>query len=127
MSDPREFPMDVILTGSTGAMLCRDGFGKFHEFAEYMAGGPVWTHELVALAPILKAEILRQHPDLPTEAEVTPETFEAWLETEEVCLGTSRTMTPIPDYARTAGPIQTLVDMVGEDKVIVIATEPDHE
>ena len=35
--------MDVILTGSTDRMLCREGFGKFHEFAEYMAGGPVWA------------------------------------------------------------------------------------
>lgn len=116
----REFPMDVVLTGSTGVMLCREGFGKFHEFAEYMAGGSVCTHELVALGPILKAEILRQYPNLTTEADVTPETFEAWLEVEEVLHGTSLTLTPIPDYGRTASPLETLAEMMPDKPIVVV-------
>ena len=119
-NEAREFPLGVVLTGATGKMLCRGGFGRFHEFAEFMASGPVWTHELVALGPIIKAELLRQHPDLPTDANVTPETWEAWLTGMEAEHGASLSVTPIIDYARTASPVDTLVDMVGEDKVIVL-------
>lgn len=126
MSDTRVVPMDVILTGTTGVMLCREGFGKFQEFAEFMANGPVWTHELVALAPILRAEILRQHPDLPTDADVDGETWRAWLDDAVAKYGASREVSPIPDYSRTTDPLTTAMEMVGAEKVIVGAA-PDRE
>lgn len=108
----RTFPLGVILTGTTGKMLSRSGFGAFQEMAEYMTGGPVWTHELVALGPVLKAELLRQHPALPSIADVGRDDWSEWLSVEESKHGAALSVTPIPDYARTADPISTLDAML---------------
>jgi hypothetical protein len=106
----RSFPLGVVLTATTGKMLSREGFGAFHEFAEFMTSGPVWTHEFGTggVGDVLKADVMRQHPDLPTEAEVDGETWDAWLSAAEAKHGATREVEPIPDYGRTKGPVETL-------------------
>jgi hypothetical protein len=60
----REFPTAVVLSLSSGRMLC--AFGEMHEFAEFLAGTSIWTHQL-AHRPFmdeLKDAIFKQHPEL---------------------------------------------------------------
>lgn len=117
MSERRSFPLGAILTGTTGRMLCRGGFGEFHEMVEFLTGGPVWTHEMgrKEFADLIARDLLRQHPDLPTEVEVDGATFPAWMDNAETQYGAAREIEPIPDYRRTKGPVETLAEMVGAD------------
>lgn len=123
MSQRRDFPLGAILTGTTGIMLCEGGFDQFYELATHMAGGPVWTHELVALAPIIAADLHRQHPDLPTTApELTESTFRVWVAEQKAIYGETRSIEPIPDYGCTKGPLETLAEMVGDKPIIPVVT-----
>jgi hypothetical protein len=123
MSETREFPLGLLLTATTGCLLVgpsEGGFGAFQEFAEFLTSGPVWTHEFASreFSALLKNDVLRQHPDLPTEADVTPETWGAWLEAAVAKYGAAREVGPIPDYGRTKGPLTTAAELIGPDKVI---------
>ena len=58
----RTFPLDVVLSLTTGTLLCR--FSDMHELIEHVAGEPVWTHQLASqpFTDQLKAAVVRQHP-----------------------------------------------------------------
>lgn len=118
----REFPLGVVLTATTGKMLCEEGFGAFHEFAEFLTGGPVWSHEFASreLSDLLKRDVLRQHPHLPTTAEVTRESFPAWITEARRTYGDTVAITPIPDYGRTKGPLETLAEIAGDKPIIAV-------
>lgn len=92
----KTFSLGAVLTFTTDILLCP--FGDFHELAEYMAGEPVWTHQLTRVASEAKPELLRQHPDL---AEITvPELngeaeCAAFLATLAAVYGTEREVSPL--------------------------------
>jgi hypothetical protein len=68
MSETREFPTEVLVSLTSGVLLCE--FGQMHECAEFLMGHPIWTHHFA------KRTILAQCPGLPTEIEnVTPENY----------------------------------------------------
>jgi len=110
-------------------MLSREGFRAFTEFAEFLTSGPVWTPEFASreFADLLKWEVLRQHPDLPTEADVDGEAWSVWLAAAEAKYGAAREVEPIPDYGRTKGPLETLAEIAPDKPVAVVTTEPAAE
>lgn len=74
----RVFPTAVVLSLSSGRMLC--AFSEMHEFAEFLAGSPVFTHQF-AHRPFmneLKASIFRQHPAL-REFDAEAVTKDNWM------------------------------------------------
>lgn len=60
----RRFPVEVVLSVSSGVLLC--DFSLMHEFIEFIAGHPVWTHELAdkSFADRLAADCIAQYPKL---------------------------------------------------------------
>lgn len=50
MSDTKTLSYAALLTITSGVMLC--DVGEFHEACEWLAGHPVWTHELADDATI---------------------------------------------------------------------------
>ena len=122
ITETRDFPLSGILGVTTGRLM--GDIGELYEVLGFMTGGPVWTHELPAAARLAAPEIARQHPDLPTEADdigVTDQaTAYAYLASAIEKYGATRTLTPIPDYTRTKSPVETAIDMMGENRVIEV-------
>lgn len=67
MIDTREFPSCAVASLSTGVLLV-EPFSVMAELAEYILGRPIWTHQYPALADDLRDAVLRQFPDMPTDA-----------------------------------------------------------
>lgn len=62
----KSFPTDVVLSLTTGILLKVGGFSEMHELIEYVAGHPVWTHELIDkpfVARLCEA-VYAEHPAL---------------------------------------------------------------
>lgn len=57
----KEFPTTVVMSAVSGFLMC--DFPLVHEFCEFMAGEPVWTHQLPRVGREAQAAFLRQHPD----------------------------------------------------------------
>ena len=103
MTTPREFNLATVLSITTGDLLCP--FSDVHGLIEFVADGPVWTHQIPRATDPIREAILRQHPDL---ADVeTPEwdhdgNVEAqiaeWLAPLRVTVGDTRSLTPMDDF-----------------------------
>lgn len=65
-ADVKRFDPAVLGAFTTGILMTE--FDPVHEAAEWLAGHPVWTHELPMFSETLKAAALKQFPNLPTEA-----------------------------------------------------------
>lgn len=63
MVEYKTFATEDVLSCSTGRLL--GDIGGVYKVAQFFTGGPVWTHQLARLGPLMEAEIKRQHPDLP--------------------------------------------------------------
>jgi hypothetical protein len=110
--------LDARAVGSiTSGRLLIEDFGKVHEAIEWLAGHPVWTHELPdirsSLAPMLRA----MFPELPREnftedwRTVAHRLQEAWPDGIALAKGVGK---------RTGSPVDTLRDKVGDDKIVVV-------
>lgn len=122
MNEGREFSLAVVLSLKTSVLVC--AFKAMHEAAEYLTGGPIWTHEFGRreLWEIMSRDIVRQHPILAdANAEhVTAENWQAWFAEQLLRYPASFTLEPIPDYGRTKGPVETLAEMVGDKPIVVV-------
>jgi len=110
MSDHRTF--DARVVGSiTSGILMIDDFSKVHEAIEFIAGYPVWTHELPRVCrEVCAPAITALYPDMPQRDDVPD-----WLTTAAGLLerypdGVSM---PAGTGERSKGPVETLVDAIG--------------
>jgi thiamine monophosphate synthase len=73
--ETRAFPSEVIVSLSTGTLLCN--FSDMHKAAEYLMGHLIWTHHFAdkKLRQSIRKAIVTQHPSVPTTAiaGVTPD------------------------------------------------------
>jgi hypothetical protein len=102
-------------------------FSNIQEIASHLFGDAVWTHEL-GTGPTMDAvreEGYRQFPDLPTPVEAANDyaaaarkAVAAYGETLTVAEGT---------HGRRESPVTTLRNMIGPDKIIVVARGSDDE
>jgi hypothetical protein len=58
----RTFPLDVVLTVTTGFLVCRS-FGDAHELFDHLYPG-IMTLGIATMGDEAAAEVIRQHPDL---------------------------------------------------------------
>ncbi len=59
------FGLGPLLTVTTGVMLCE--VGELYEILNFMTSDKLFTHQLPRAGEACKPEVLRQHPNLPTE------------------------------------------------------------
>lgn len=123
MSNARIFPAEDIISAATGVLVPSDGtIGPVYEVCSHMMGVPVYTHQLPRVCREINGEVLRQHPNLAA----------AFKETKQVSRDNWQTfrtlwrdrygmlpLVPMPNVT-PVDPIAELVDMVGEDRVIVV-------
>jgi len=64
----KAYPIEIVLSLTTGFLLKEGGFGDMHELVEWVLGHPVWTHELAdkGFFARLQEAVFAQHPDLRT-------------------------------------------------------------
>lgn len=115
----REFKTDAILSVMQDKLLC--DFRDVHECIEHMAGGPVWTHQLPAVADGLKPRLNDLFPDLAAYdvSGCTGETFPAWKAERAEFMGQSRHVPVIggsPDnpFAGLPAGVDVIPVVVGE-------------
>lgn len=67
----KAFPIEIVLSLTTGRLLKHGGFGDMQELAEHVLGHPVWTHEFADKGTVARMTeaVLAQHPTL-RDAEV---------------------------------------------------------
>lgn len=142
-TEEREWPLGVVLTLTTGMMLC-DSFGQMHELAEWLVQHPIWTHEFAdrELSAQLREAVLQQCPPL---REVKDYTLRSALETcpdatresrEQLCRDwlaewerrlecTTVRLHPVP-RERTEGPIESL-QRLAPGKPVLLMGGPAEE
>lgn len=127
------YSLGQVLSMTTGYLVC--DLGDLYAIASALLGRPVYTHELPAAFRECGPWILAHHPQLEAvNAEsVTRENWQDWLTEMKSFYGDAFVVPPLT-YSATAekSPLETLVDMVGEDRVIAVTvppqpTPPGHE
>lgn len=128
------FPLGTILTVTTGRLLC--DMDDLYKILEFMAGEPVWTHQLPRVSDEATPHLLAQFPRLK-EIEV-PEQFEGdtreelqeavfeWLDKQIEIYGNSFTVRPLPTEDHTS------IDPISEIRMIrpdmpVVAVAPRED
>lgn len=117
----RTFPTLHVASCLTGIGLCNGlSFSNVQEIASHLFGAPIWTHE-IAHKPTQDAYVeegYRQFPDLPTRLEAEAD-FEAAARKAVATYGETLTVEE-GKHGRRESPVDTLGNMVGHDKVVVI-------
>lgn len=102
----QDFPLGDVLSLTTGRLLSRDGMEGVQRICEFMAGEPVWTHQLPRIMEEAGPRILVQHPDLAAidvpDHLGTKDAVYAWLDAAETQYGTTRPITQLPDEDHTS-------------------------
>lgn len=132
--ETRDFPIAVVISAMSGTLV-HPRFGDVHECIEWVMGHPVWTHELASVstwASVMEA-VIDQHPALaagfvppspvePLRGDAYLAFIRPWLAEMADKHGTDITLRK-GSRERTESPIDSLVRMVGPEKVIVVTDE----
>lgn len=93
----RSFATEVVLSLTTGRLLCP--FSDLHEFVEFVAGEPVFTHQLAhrAFVQELKDGVFRQYPQLKAidESGVTKDNWQEFRDKYVEALGPTLDISPL--------------------------------
>ena len=115
----KSYPTKVLLSISTGHLLC--DFGDMHECIEFLAGEPVFTHQL-AHRPFyeqLRKAVIVQHPDLDVNADhVTTGNWEKFRDECVAKVGLYRDI--IPMGAMMDSKEESFTEPLKGKKVIII-------
>lgn len=129
-SKSTDFGLGAVLGVSTGILMSE--FGEMQEVVEHLCGGPVWTHELLSVAEPCREEVLRQRPDLagvvvPDLSEIEDKWafLKGWLVGQAQIYGDRITLTGGLGPMRTKGPVETLSDLIGADRVVVVDVDDE--
>jgi hypothetical protein len=123
------FHLGDLLSLSTGRLVAPGGFSHVHRLVEFLAGGPVWTHQLPAATDALLPGLISQHHWLVEIA--APETFDdeahvwRWLDEQIAQYGEHHEVTTL-EAGWSRDPVADLTAMVGRDRVIpvIVGDEP---
>jgi len=125
----KQFHIGDVLSITTGRLVSPEGMSGVQGILEWMADGPVWTHQLPRVADEAAPVLRTAFPDLattePTDEEmVNKESAEAWLESIVAEHGAYRDVPQMaPDDHAHIDPIAELSDMVGADRVIPVVVD----
>ena len=121
----RDFPIADVIGTITGKLLGKiDGI---YQLSEFMAGEPIWTHQLPRVCREISPVVLRQHPQLAPVIEeseaVTPDNWEAMLAAWVQRFGAMITLSPMSaDDHERIDPVSELAEKVHPDRIIVAKT-----
>ena len=127
----REFPLDEVLTVSTGALLARRHMDAVYDVLNFLTGDNLFTHQLPRALISCQPAVLAQHPDLaeivvPEWGEDVHAEIMAWLAELETKYGTTRVLVPIAEWEHR-DPVEEACDLIGADKVYVFPEATDAD
>ncbi len=116
----KTFPLGVILTITTGVLLC--DIGGVYGILNYMTGDNLFTHQLPRVGREMATEILAQHPQLgEVNADgVDGENWREFLFAQEKRFCPALAIRPCVNLHVRMDPIEELSNMVDADKIIVV-------
>lgn len=114
----KNYGTDIVLSLTTGILLKQGGFGDMQDLCEYIAGHPIWTHELAdkALVQRLVDAVHKQHPQLKDVEEWKPEGdlhtyLHAYVSRQVEKFGASLSIEPA-SFERTESPLGSLERLI---------------
>lgn len=119
----RHYPLDDILTVTTGRLLSRRHMDGLYDLLDYMTGDSLMTHQLPRAADACSPALLAQHPqlrDVQPPQDIDASDLLAWVTDAERTYGETLPVAPLePGAWQHQNPIEELCDMVGPEKVVV--------
>lgn len=121
----REFATEAVVSAITGRLICE--IGAVYEVLSYLHGRSLYTHELPeAMRAALRCAALPAWLAALDHAHVTRDNWQAWRGALIAAHGPTVSLTPIKWSALAErSPIETAVEMFGEDRVIVAEVRDD--
>ena len=116
------FDLGAVLSVTTSILLC--SHGDLYEVLNFMTGDNLFTHQLPRAAKDCQPHILQQHPGLGAidASDVTRENWEVFLSEQKRRFGDVVPLVPLAEW-ESIDPVDEMVEMVGEDKVVVCSSE----
>lgn len=123
----KTFHISDILSVTTGRLVSTRHLDGVYDVIGHLVGRDVWTHELVVYAEQAKEECCKQlgwPSEVPEATDEDMKDIPGWLAKLEEKYGSEHTLVHPKDFApNDAGPIASAVEMMGPDKVVVVATD----
>lgn len=117
----KQFHIGDILS-VRGERLLRSMDGVY-KLCNFLTGDNLFTHQLIRAHEPCRQALINQFPDLADydDSTVNHENFEAWLAVQVKKYGEYRDVEPMPKGEwRYKDPVSEAVELVGQDKVVVI-------
>lgn len=120
----RDFHIGDIVSLGAGVLVSPRGMEGIYEIAAFMAGEPVWTHQLPRVGREATPALLAQHPALAetfAEAEqVNGDNWQDWLAKWAARHGEMLLIEPMNrDQHESIDPVSELAEKVHPDRIIV--------
>lgn len=120
---PKEFPTPAVIGTATGRLICP--IEQVYEVSQFMAGEPVWTHQLPRVGREIEAHLRATRPDLvPTLDEAKGINRDNWQDFRDrfiARLGSTIALEPMTaaEHERI-DPVSELAEKVHPDCIITI-------
>ena len=117
----REFPLGVVLSITTGKLLCQ--IGDVYDILNFLTGDNLFTHQLPRAMRECRPSILAAHPRLAdVDAGMVNETnWQSWLADQVIEHGPSVELWPVSDGTHEfIDPLSELAERVHPDNIIVV-------
>lgn len=128
MGKTREFRITEVASALTGMLLCP--IGDLYGILSYMVGRSVFTHEIPEACRLAGPAIIEQHPALDglDLSHVTRENWRDEAAILEARFGATLALRPLGwNRIADADPVDTLIELVGEERVIVVDPSTPEE
>lgn len=132
MKEDKTFPIEVVLSLTTGVLLVDKGFGEMHQFAEHVAGHSIFTHEFAekALWTALSERVFAQHQALRDAEEFKQPSntglasyLEGYVARARERFGTELSIAP-GTGERTENPIESWSRISGGKPLLAVVVPP---
>jgi hypothetical protein len=122
----KEFSLGQVLSVTTERLLCN--MGGLYKILNFITDDDLFTHQLPRANESAKPWVLEQYPQLAAinASTVTSENYREFLAAQEAIFGASLQIFPLPKTEwEKKDALAELVEMVGPEKVIVVASPTD--
>jgi hypothetical protein len=124
--ETKEYHLGDILSITTSHLVSPRMMDGVYDILNWMTGESLFTHQLLRAHDICGPNLLEQFPQLREvdSSEVTQKNWEKWLKEQIKKYGETFQVMRLPEGVyQPQNPVKELVDMVGQDKAIVIKTD----
>lgn len=124
----RDFHIGDIVSAGAGILVSPRGMEGVYDICGFMAGEPVWTHQLPRVGREAAPVLLAQHPGLAetfAEAEqVNRDNWQQWLAVWVARHGETLPVAPMNrDQHESIDPVSELAEKVHPDRIIVVGKD----